>query len=122
MTLLDHGDSILPAGFGADACDVRASQGKLIVELRSDDGANVRLEAEGVIAFRCSYEQVYDDYVEGSLDTVLILEQPRWKVRAHEKETPLGDYVSEARFYHLNIPDVGIIVECWAASISRFPG
>jgi hypothetical protein len=118
MTILGHGDPLLPEGFGADQYDIRFSRSVIVIDMRTDDGESVTLEASGVMSFRFSYEEVYLGYLEGSLDKLLILENPAWELRYRDEDTPFGELVREMCFYHLNIPDVGIL-ECWAKAITR---
>jgi hypothetical protein len=117
MTVLAHGDRLLPDQFGADDFELRFDGMDVIVKMRSDDGRSATLAATWVLSFRFDLAQD-EDPVEGSYDTLLILDDPPWTIPYRDEDSGRGDFAREKRFFHLNIPDVGLF-ECWAVAVER---
>lgn len=118
MTVLVDGDRLLPDHFGADDYEIHSANGTIVIQMRADNRQSITLEASKVLSFRFSQEEVYEGYIEGSLNRLLVPRNGGWEIRYRDEDSPFGDFVRETTFYHLNIPDVGIL-ECWAAAITR---
>lgn len=117
MTVLAPGDRLLPDQFGADDFDLRFDGSTVVIEMRMDGEPSVTLEASSVLSFRFRLEQD-EDPIEGSFDTLLVLQNPAWDQPYQQEDSFRGEFVREKKFYHLNIPDIGIF-ECWAVAIAR---
>jgi len=117
MKQLADGDRILPDGFHADDFELRFDGNSVTLEMRSDDGQAVTLEASWVLSFRHDLAED-EDSVEGSVNILRVLQVPAWDLPYRDEEGSRGDFAREKNFYHLHIPDVGIL-ECWAVAVAR---
>lgn len=116
MKLLNTNDELIPEHFSVEEFSLSFDGQILSLRMRSADGALKVLEATGVLSYRFSLEEVYSGYVEGSLNVLISPAKAQWPLRYVEEQNSLGEFIRTREFYHLNVPDVGIL-ECWATGV-----